>query len=485
MDASYDVTFWAVEKRVRARSTSYRVHWFVAKEKFTKTFGTFAHADSFRSELMAAARRGEPFDRVEGLPASMLRERNVLSWFELVTKYVDMKWPRAAAKSRAGNADALATVTPVMFTTDKGKPDDRTIRRALTGWAFNTKRRETSKPREIERALAWVAAHTLPVSRLEDVAMLRQALDTLSLKLDGKQAAAKTVTRKRAVLYNALDYAVEVKALGANNLGAVKWTAPKTVRAIDKRVVINVRQGERLLDAVGGQWVDGQPRRSSGPMLRAFFAAMYYAALRPEEVAMLSKDDLQLPESGWGELLLSETAPIAGGSWTDSGERRDRRQLKQRAVGEVRHVPSPPPLTRILRDHLARFGTAADGRLFRSLTGGDLAESTIARVWDKARKAALTEEEYSSPLARRPYDLRHACVSTWLAAGVPSTQCAEWAGHSVAVLHQIYAKVVAGLEAAAHERIERALGWSTETGERGGSDQPDSAGPNRTEPDSP
>ncbi|GAB1512605.1 hypothetical protein JCM33774_46470 [Actinophytocola sp. KF-1] len=62
-------------------------------------------------------------------------------------------------------------------------------------------------------------------------------------------------------------------------------------------------------------------------------------------------------------------------------------------------------------------------------------------------------------MARRPYDLRHACVSTCLAAGVPSTQCAERAGHSVAVLHQIYAKVIGGLEAAAHERSEKALGW--------------------------
>jgi integrase len=205
-------------------------------------------------------------------------------------------------------------------------------------------------------------------------------------------------------------------------------------------------------------------------MLKAFFAVMYYGALRPEEAAMLSKPDLQLPDGGWGELLLSETAPIAGASWTDSGERRDRRQLKQRAIGEVRTVPSPPPLTRVLHDHLRRFGTAGDGRLFRSLLGGDLAESTIARVWDKARKAAFTEGEYASPLARRPYDLRHACVSTWLAAGVPSTQCAEWAGHSVAVLHQIYAKVIGGLEAANHQRIEQALGWEPET--HGGRTEP-------------
>jgi len=71
-------------------------------------------------------------------------------------------------------------------------------------------------------------------------------------------------------------------------------------------------------------------------------------------------------------------------------------------------------------------------------------------------------------LARRLYDLRHACVSTWLAAGVPSTQCAEWAGHSVAVLHQIYAKVIAGLEDAAHDRIEAALGWTADEREHNG-----------------
>lgn len=132
----------------------------------------------------------------------------------------------------------------------------------------------------------------------------------------------------------------------------------------------------------------------------------------------------------------------------------------------MRPVPSPPPLTALLNWHLETFGTAADGRLFRSLNGGDLAESTVSRVWDRARKAALTEQEYASPLARRPYDLRHACVSTMLAAGVQPAQIAEWAGHSVSVLHQIYAKVIAGMEDTARERIGNILGLSGETANR-------------------
>jgi hypothetical protein len=51
-----------------------------------------------------------------------------------------------------------------------------------------------------------------------------------------------------------------------------------------------------------------------------------------------------------------------------------------------------------------------------------------------------------------------AAVSTWLNAGVPPTQVAESAGHSVAVLLQIYAKCLAGQEEIARQRIAVALG---------------------------
>jgi integrase len=54
--------------------------------------------------------------------------------------------------------------------------------------------------------------------------------------------------------------------------------------------------------------------------------------------------------------------------------------------------------------------------------------------------SALSAEEAASPLARRPYNLRHAAVSTWLNVGVDPAQVAEWAGHSVAVLMRVYAK---------------------------------------------
>jgi integrase len=78
-------------------------------------------------------------------------------------------------------------------------------------------------------------------------------------------------------------------------------------------------------------------------------------------------------------------------------------------------------------------------------------------LWAKARAAALTAEEVTSPLARRPYDLRHAGVSTWLNGGVPAPEVAAWAGHSVDVLLRVYAKCVAGQEDVLRRRVEEAL----------------------------
>jgi integrase len=89
--------------------------------------------------------------------------------------------------------------------------------------------------------------------------------------------------------------------------------------------------------------------------------------------------------------------------------------------------------------------------------GRSLPSITYRRAWDRARKAALTTEHYCSPLARRPYDLRHACLSTWLNGGVPATQVAGWAGHSVEMLLRVYAKCLDGQHTIDKRRITEAL----------------------------
>jgi hypothetical protein len=74
----------------------------------------------------------------------------------------------------------------------------------------------------------------------------------------------------------------------------------------------------------------------------------------------------------------------------------------------------------------------------------------------RARRAAFGERLAATPLAARPYDLRDAAISTWLNAGVPPTQVAEWAGHSVEVLLTIYANCIDGDAARYRAKIDDA-----------------------------
>ena len=90
--------------------------------------------------------------------------------------------------------------------------------------------------------------------------------------------------------------------------------------------------------------------------------------------------------------------------------------------------------------------------------GKELPKGTIVRAWRRARRDVFTPEVAASPLAATPYDLRHAAVSTWLNGGVPPTQVAEWAGHSVEILLKIYAKCLDGGSEVLRQRIQEALG---------------------------
>jgi hypothetical protein len=90
-----------------------------------------------------------------------------------------------------------------------------------------------------------------------------------------------------------------------------------------------------------------------------------------------------------------------------------------------------------------------------------------------------------TPRVGRPYDLRHAAVSTWLNAGVPAAQVAEWAGHSVDVLLRVYVKCIAGQQGEAKRRIEDAMRppEDDEPGSTGQAQSPDN--PDKQEDDAP
>jgi integrase len=93
-----------------------------------------------------------------------------------------------------------------------------------------------------------------------------------------------------------------------------------------------------------------------------------------------------------------------------------------------------------------------------SSNGRVVSSSTYGQVWRAARLIALAPDQQASPLAARPYDLRHAAVSLWLNAGVPAPTVARRAGHSVEVLLRVYAACIDGEDGIANARISDALG---------------------------
>jgi integrase len=458
---TYDVRIWATKVNdLGSRKKSYTARWIVAGKYSSRTFAKRAQADRFRSDLMQATGKGEGFDTESALPESMMQAKEAVTWLTFAMRYVDMKWPRAAAKSRDSMTDSLATVTPILVNELPGRPSSAVLRKALRGFLLPPAARELDRPKEVEEALRWLEAASLSMSDLVGAPVVRTALETLTLKLNGRPAAATTMRRRRAVFYNVLQYAVEMETLDVNPVDKLRVKSNRSQKVsteVDRRVVVNPKQARELLAAVTYVGRRGRNGRR-GERLRAFFACLYFAALRPGEALALRKRDCRLPDEGWGLLTLEKSRPASSKRYTDSGETHDERGLKHRGETEARQVPIPSELVAILREHIARFGTATDGRLFQSERGNVVAASTYSRVWEEARGLGLTPERADSSLAGRPYDLRHAGVSLWLNAGVPAPDVAERAGHSVDVLLKVYAKCLDGDRSTMNQRIEAALG---------------------------
>lgn len=456
---THDVRVWGIRRR-NSKSAPFQLRWIVAGEEFQAPFQTKTLADARRSQLITAARAGEAFDTETGLPVSELRQLNRTTWYEHARDHVAMKWPTAAAKHRASIAESLTIATMALCPCEKGRPDAELLRRALYQWAFNVNRHAEEPPDAEARALAWVEKHAPAVPTLDSAQRMRAVLDELAKKKDGARAAANTIRRRRAVLSNCLRSAVEKELLPANPLHRVHWEVPKAVEELDERSVATPAQARALLAAVREQG----PR---GAHLEAFFACMYYAALRPEEVSMLGIEECTLPKSGWGHLSLSQARPQVGSGWTDDRTPYEVRGLKHRADRTVRRVPIPRALVDLLSHHIETFGTAADGRLFRAVRRGPVRSQEYGEVWKEARRRALTPAQVASPLAHIPYDLRHACVSFWLRSGVSLAETARRAGQSIAVLQRFYAKVLDGEEDRMNALIDQGFAEQEDTEQDG------------------
>jgi hypothetical protein len=375
----------------------------VADRDKSRSFITRALADSYRAELVRAARKGAEFDPATGEPVAWAAPEPVtITWYQHAAAYTEMKWPHLAPHSRASLAEALATVTPLLTKTTACRPSARALRAALYGYAFNPLQCSCAPDSGTASALAWLERNSLPIWRLSEPRIIRAALDGLCVRLDGSPAAANTVSRKRAVFHNALGYAVELGLLPVNPISRVQWHAPAAAVAINPGTVASPAQVRAIL---------AQATRIR-PELAAFFGCLYYAALRPEEAVALHRDNLLLPAHGRGKMILTTACPRTGTAWTGTGTPMNR--------GTSSTAPTAPSESSRSRPSWCASCAATGAIMAPRRTGGCSAAPAAACSANQSTAAPGTSPA-TPPSARRWPPLRSPAAPT--TCGTPPCPC--------------------------------------------------------------
>ena len=399
--SAFDVRIHAIRRRPDRRRP-FEVRWHAAGRTRSRSFITRGLADSYRAELIRAARKGLDFSPGTGEPASWAApEPATISWLEHAAAYAAMKWPLAAAHTRAGIADALATITPALLTLGRDRPPAAALRAALYGHAFNPARAGADPGPAATTALAWASHHCLPLTALADLQVTRRALDALTLRLDGTRAAATTITRKRAVFHGCLSYAAELGLLQANPLDRITWKPPRSSRSADPRSAATPAEVQAILAEV----------TQIRPELTAFFGCLYYAALRPAEAVALRADSCILPARGWGQLTLTGSLPRSARAWTGNGTPREPRSLKHRPKAPSGRSRSPRSLP---------ASSAITCRLTGALQTGGCSGVPAAGRSAKASTAGSGTRPVPQPSRATQAPVRHAAPTTF---AMPRCRC--------------------------------------------------------------
>jgi hypothetical protein len=164
---TYDVRVYRTEVYKGAKVTTYKVRWKTAHRLWKEGFRNAAQADSFRSSLLTAARKGEAFSLSSGRPVSRERKESTVTWYALTLDYTAVKWPYAAPNHRKSIAEALTDATEAMLATDEPPYPVEEIRRVLRTWAFSDRLRGAAEPPEdLAAIVGWLHIATLPVAEL-------------------------------------------------------------------------------------------------------------------------------------------------------------------------------------------------------------------------------------------------------------------------------------------------------------------------------
>ncbi|MFN3217903.1 MAG: tyrosine-type recombinase/integrase [Acidimicrobiales bacterium] len=404
------------------------VRWEVDGKRTSRSFKTKALADRYRSNLMVASDRSEPFDRATGEPLAWAPNADDATVFEWSRRWLAEQWPEWQPRTRASAVEALARfVSLAVLDGAPSPPDD--LRAFATRALAPDGRAGVADP-----CSRWLTRFSRPLNTLtrENLAEVDAAL---GVGVDGSPLAPSTAGRFRKVSRACVRRAVDLGILQADPWppparGRTQRKSSRAVAAFDVRTLPGPATMARALAAI-------RTHQPASQTYQVMTAVAYYAGLRPSEVVMLRSSALDLPESGWGRIDVNE----ADISFDESGEPKTGR----------RSVPIPPVLVEMLQSWIDSGDFEGEQLIFRTRRGNRPTASNWSRAWHRALRSI------DQPTLR-VYDCRHAAATTWLAAGVPLGEVAKRLGHSVETLVTTYVGAIEGDERLANDRIDAALG---------------------------
>lgn len=434
------------DRRYRGVPRPWIARWTVARKGCSKAFSHRAQADDYTARLRIAAADGERFDLESGEPVSW--KRSELTIAEWARTWVSLNWPTWKDNTRRSHFEGLERVLPMLVKTRApAMPDD--VQAGVRAYL----RPATQMTPETKVTADWFKRWSLPLVEITPGFALT-VWAQLGIGVKGKALAPTTARRLRSPLDVMLQDAVDAEHIDKSPLPsrrqrdtAKSRTKNKQKARIKLDVLPNPAQVRTILAAVSNH----QPTSIT---YQAFFATMYFSAMRPSEVTALRPRDLELPDEGWGKIVVRRSLSGASTQWRDDDEVATG-GLKWRKLGEERTVPIPPELALVLRKYLDEHPAGIDEFVFRTARGRPLNPSNLTRSWSAAKKKALGVQD---PLLHcRIYDLRHAQLTLQLRSGISPAVIARRAGHDEDVLLRTYSGLLSNDDAVANALLEAVL----------------------------
>jgi integrase len=403
------------------------VRWRIDGRDHSRAFRTKAEADRLRSRLLVAHQDGERFDPQTGWPLSWLPRSGDTPLHVWARRWVAEQWTEWAPRTRNEDIYSLSRLIPLV-TRDGASPHPSGLRTYL---------RDSLRPigkiepdGECER---WLSRWVLTLGEL-DRPTLAEASRLLGMGDQGQALAHETARRYRRVAHSCIRRAVELEQIQVDpwpptQRGRSRRKANRTNRAVDLRRLPSPARADAIIKAL-------ENHQPGSRTYRAMTSVVYYAGLRPSEVAMLRPRALALPESGWGSIDVTESDI----GWDEPGDPK---------TGN-RATPIPPRLVELLRSWIEDLNIPDDELLFRTRAGKRPSVSN----WSRALGRAC--EKVSHPRIR-VYDFRHANATMMLKARVPLAEAARRLGHSVETLVSTYVGAMDGDDTEANSLIDEVL----------------------------